>query len=238
MTTGKTRRGLARGFELTGLGSYFAASRCADESHCKPHPAMLLELARELNVSPQRELMIGDTTHDLLMAEAAGVGSIGVTYGAHVHAHLAVHAPLLPASSVAELHDWMRMNVLAGREALIEICESSALINGGRGVRFEVDIGGRTAPAFAIRYGGRAYAYLNRCAHVATELDWQPGIFFDFDAEYLLCSTHGALYDAASGACVGGACAGHGGLRALQVVERDGRVLWQPDGYALSPKAA
>lgn len=121
---------------------------------------------------------------------------------------------------------------MADQPSLIDICESTALINGGRGVRFEVDVGGRSVPAFAIRYGGRAYAYLNRCAHVATELDWQAGMFFDFDAEYLLCATHGAFYDPATGACAGGACTGYGGLRALQVIERDGRVMWRPDGYA------
>ena len=120
----------------------------------------------------------------------------------------------------------------AHRVALIDICASADLLSGGRGVRFEVDVGGRNAPAFAIRYGGRAFAYLNRCAHVAMELDWQPGVFFDFDAEYLLCSTHGAFYDPATGTCRGGACTGHGGLRALNVIEQDGRVLWQPDGYA------
>ena len=125
---------------------------------------------------------------------------------------------------------------MAGSQSLIDICASAALLNGGQGVRFEVDIGGRNAPAFAVRYGGRAFAYLNRCAHVATELDWKPGMFFDFDAEYLLCSTHGAFYDPATGACRGGACNGYGGLRALNVVERDGRVLWQPDGYAEPPQ--
>jgi len=116
--------------------------------------------------------------------------------------------------------------------ALIDVCESSALLSGGRGFRFEVDVGGRNVPAFAVRYGGRAFAYLNRCSHVATELDWLPGLFFDFDAEYLLCSTHGASYDPGTGACRAGPCAGHGGLRALKVVEQDGRVFWQPDGYA------
>jgi nitrite reductase/ring-hydroxylating ferredoxin subunit len=115
---------------------------------------------------------------------------------------------------------------------VIEICRSEALINGGLGVRFDVSVGGRRVPAFAVRYGGVVRAYLNRCAHVAMELDWQPGRFFDFDADYLLCATHGALYDPASGQCAGGACAGHGGLRALNVIERDGRVGWEPDGYA------
>ena len=120
----------------------------------------------------------------------------------------------------------------ADRAALIDVCASSELLSGGRGVRFEVDVGGRNVPAFVIRYGGRAFAYLNRCAHVATELDWLAGLFFDFDAEHLLCATHGALYDPVTGDCRGGACAGYGGLRALRVVERDGRVFWQPDGYA------
>ena len=124
---------------------------------------------------------------------------------------------------------------MAARESLIEICESAALINGGRGVRFEASVAGRAVPAFAVRYGGRAYAYLNRCAHVAMELDWQPGMFFDFDADHLVCATHGALYDPASGACRGGACSGRGGLRALEVVECDGRVCWQPDDYAQAP---
>jgi nitrite reductase/ring-hydroxylating ferredoxin subunit len=118
---------------------------------------------------------------------------------------------------------------------MIDICASEALINGGRGVRFEVAVAGRAVPAFAIRYGGVARAFLNRCAHVAMELDWQPGVFFDFDAEHLVCATHGALYDPATGACVGGACVGRGGLRALAVVERGGRVGWEPDGYAEAP---
>ena len=110
VATGKTRRGLARAFESTGLGSVFASSRCADESQSKPHPAMLLELADELNVQPRRMLMIGDTTHDLQMAAAAGVASVGVTYGAHLHAHLADHAPLALLGSVPELSSWLTTN--------------------------------------------------------------------------------------------------------------------------------
>jgi nitrite reductase/ring-hydroxylating ferredoxin subunit len=124
---------------------------------------------------------------------------------------------------------------MAAREQLIDICASDALINGGRGVRFEVSVAGRPVPAFAIRYGGRVHAYLNRCAHVAMELDWQPGMFFDFDADYLLCATHGALYDPSTGICVGGACLGHGGLRKLEVVEESGRICWRPDDYAQAP---
>src|SRR3989442_4256779 len=84
------------------------------------------------------------------------------------------------------------------------ICRSEALADSGGGVRFEVEYFGEPAPAFAIRYRGRVHAYLNRCAHVAMELDWQEGGFFDSDGRDLLCSTHGATYDDASGRCVGG----------------------------------
>ncbi len=111
VATGKTRRGLARAFESTGLGKLFASSRCADEAQSKPHPAMLLELADELNVQPQRMLMIGDTTHDLQMAVAAGACCVGVTYGAHLHTHLAPHAPLALVGSVPELRTWLTTNL-------------------------------------------------------------------------------------------------------------------------------
>ena len=88
------------------------------------------------------------------------------------------------------------------------ICTSSDLLEGGDGVRFDIELNGEAAPAFAIRHGGRVYAYLNRCAHIAMELDWKAGKFFDADSEYLICSTHGALYAPESGACRGGPCRG------------------------------
>ncbi len=103
------------------------------------------------------------------------------------------------------------------------ICASSDLAEGGDGVRFDIAGQGETAPAFAIRHGGRVYAYLNRCAHIAMELDWNPGKFFDTDGEYLICSTHGALYAPESGACRGGPCRG-AGLTRLNVFEADGKV--------------
>lgn len=116
--------------------------------------------------------------------------------------------------------------------ALIALCPSARLADGGEGLRFEVDTDDGRVGAFAVRHRGRVVAYLNRCAHVAMELDWLPGRFFDADGEALVCATHGALYDAGSGRCVGGPCAGRGGLRPLRVVERDGVVFWQPDAAA------
>ncbi|HEX7221497.1 MAG TPA: Rieske (2Fe-2S) protein [Burkholderiales bacterium] len=105
------------------------------------------------------------------------------------------------------------------------ICESAALAEAGRGVRFEVEYFGETAPAFAVRKNGTAHGYLNRCAHVAMELDWQEGVFFDFEGRDLLCSTHGATYDAATGRCIGGPCNGSP-LVKLRLEERDGLVYF------------
>ena len=103
------------------------------------------------------------------------------------------------------------------------ICASGDLADGGDGIRFDIERNGETIPAFAIRHGGRVYAYLNRCAHIAMELDWKPGKFFDAEGEYLICSTHGALYAPESGACRGGPCRG-AALSKLSVFEADGKV--------------
>lgn len=118
---------------------------------------------------------------------------------------------------------------MADAEALIPLCPSTQLVERGCGLRFDVVADGETLGAFAVRYRGQAVAYLNRCAHVAMELDWAAGQFFDGDGEALLCATHGAAYDPAGGRCLGGPCAGRGGLRPLQVVEQDGVVYWRPD---------
>jgi nitrite reductase/ring-hydroxylating ferredoxin subunit len=110
---------------------------------------------------------------------------------------------------------------VAGRERLI--CAATELLEQGRGVRFEVERHGEREPAFAVRFEGRPRAFLNRCGHVPVELDWQEGEFFDDSRLYLICATHGALYDPGTGTCVGGRCAGRG-LIPVPVVERDGHV--------------
>lgn len=109
------------------------------------------------------------------------------------------------------------------------ICASADLLESGRGVRFEIDRDGRKDSAFAIRYHGRAYAYMNRCAHVPVELDWTHGEFFDADGLYLICATHGALYDPATGDCLVGRCAGRG-LEPVALVERDENVFLSLEG--------
>ena len=110
VATGKSRHGLERALAASKLGECFAATRCADQTHSKPHPAMVLELIAELDADPARTLVIGDTSHDLLMAANAGVASLGVTYGAHEADDLHPHAPLALMNSFAEVHAWLNAN--------------------------------------------------------------------------------------------------------------------------------
>ena len=110
VATGKSRRGLDHALESTALRRYFAASRCADETNPKPHPAMLLELMEQLAIAPGQALMIGDTSHDLEMAHSAGVDAVAVAYGAHPGAELRALAPRACVASVSELREWLTTN--------------------------------------------------------------------------------------------------------------------------------
>ncbi|MDQ8021676.1 MAG: Rieske 2Fe-2S domain-containing protein [Moraxellaceae bacterium] len=103
------------------------------------------------------------------------------------------------------------------------ICASEALAEGGDGVRFALTTPDGEQSAFVVRFDGKPRAYLNRCAHVAVELDWNPGKFFDDSGLYLICATHGALYEADTGHCAGGPCRG-GALIPLKVLEQDGNI--------------
>lgn len=109
----------------------------------------------------------------------------------------------------------------------IALCASTELEERGKALLFDVLEYGRPMRAFALRIDGLVVAYLNRCAHVPVEMDWNPGDFLDADRAFIVCSIHGAHYEPASGRCVGGPC-GRGRLTALSVTERDGQVSWYP----------
>lgn len=112
------------------------------------------------------------------------------------------------------------------------LCNSRDLVDSGPAVSFEVIHAGLTCRAFAIRFRTQVHAYLNRCTHVAMEMDWRPDHFFDDSGQWLLCATHGAHYDPATGACRGGPC--KGGLIGIETAERDGVVHWRSQ-YNLKP---
>jgi nitrite reductase/ring-hydroxylating ferredoxin subunit len=104
------------------------------------------------------------------------------------------------------------------------VCESSALVERGHGIRFPLPELGERVTGFVIRYQGVAHAYINRCAHLAVELDWNEGDFFNMDKNYVICATHGAHYEPDSGYCVMGPCKGRN-LQPIQVTERDNKIF-------------
>jgi nitrite reductase/ring-hydroxylating ferredoxin subunit len=107
------------------------------------------------------------------------------------------------------------------------LCDSEALAERGKAVTWNVLQWGRPARAFALRFDGRVVAYLNRCVHVPTEMDWQEGEFLDMDRRWIVCSIHGAHYEPENGQCVGGPC-GRGKLTPIETEELDGQVWWRP----------
>ncbi|MDT3680399.1 MAG: HAD-IA family hydrolase [Burkholderiaceae bacterium] len=111
VATGKSRAGLDRALEQTGWARHFVTTRCADEGAPKPDPWMLSDICQELDVEPVQALMVGDTTHDLGMARAAGAGAIAVTYGAHTRGELEVEPSLAMVDSIAELRETLLARV-------------------------------------------------------------------------------------------------------------------------------
>lgn len=106
VATGKSKLGLTRALDSSKLAPYFHATRTADQTFSKPHPAMLLEIMEELGVDPARTLMVGDTTHDLYMAANAGVNAVAMTQGAHPEAELRALEPLALFGDFAGFLEW------------------------------------------------------------------------------------------------------------------------------------
>ena len=115
---------------------------------------------------------------------------------------------------------------------LLPLCNSHELLEGGLAVPFGVIFSGQTCRAFSIRYQGQPEAYLNRCTHVAMELDWQPNRVFDAGGQWLLCASHGAAYHPGTGKCASGPC--RGGLVKIRLSEHEGVIFWH-SAYNLKP---
>lgn len=111
------------------------------------------------------------------------------------------------------------------------ICKSDELEDSSSGFRFNITYKDEVLPAFVVRFNGEVRGYINRCGHISLELDFIPGRFFDRSREYLMCSTHGALYNPETGRCIGGPCQGKG-LQPIAVVEKNQGIYWSSaDGY-------
>ena len=107
VATGKARRGLDRVLDETGLGSFFDATRCADEAPSKPHPQMLHDLMDVLGVKPQQTVMVGDTEYDMEMASNAGAAKIAVSSGVHSEERLQQHSPLVCLDKIRDMPAWL-----------------------------------------------------------------------------------------------------------------------------------
>ena len=110
VATGKGRRGLNLALQHSGLGQYFQATKTVDECFSKPHPQMLDELMEEFVATPERTLMIGDTSYDLQMAANAGVPAVAVTFGAQSREQLLAYNPIQMFNQFKDLSAWLLNN--------------------------------------------------------------------------------------------------------------------------------
>lgn len=110
VATGKGRGGLDRAMQVSNMTQYFHCTRTADKTASKPDPTMLHEIMEELEITPSRTLMVGDTTHDLQMAINAGVASLAMTHGAHPPEQLFELNPLAMLDDFENLREWLAIN--------------------------------------------------------------------------------------------------------------------------------
>ena len=103
------------------------------------------------------------------------------------------------------------------------VFKSEELQDGAKGLRFALPALGELATGFVIRFHGKPYAYVNQCAHVAVELDWNEGDFFTAQKDFLICATHGAHYRPDNGFCVMGPCKGRS-LKTIPVTEQNQKI--------------
>jgi nitrite reductase/ring-hydroxylating ferredoxin subunit len=97
----------------------------------------------------------------------------------------------------------------------------------GQSVKFELTREGRRVHAFLVNHDGGHHAYINRCPHTGTPLDCWPNEFFTEDARYLICATHGAVFEPDTGVCLEGPCPG-ARLERLPVAVRGNEVVVGP----------
>ena len=97
-----------------------------------------------------------------------------------------------------------------------------------RTATFRLTRDGRAVAGFIVNHDGRYYAYVNRCPHAGTPLDWWPNEFFTEDGRFLICATHGAVFEPDTGRCVEGPCPG-AGLEPLPIANHGESLVvgWQ-----------
>ena len=112
------------------------------------------------------------------------------------------------------------------------ICSTDQLKSGSTGFKFFVVFESAEAPAFVVRFKGVVYGYLNRCAHLMLELDWDDAEFYDASGDYLICSNHGAMFEPDTGVCINGPCYG-ASLASISVVETNSNIYLDDDRFEI-----
>jgi phosphoglycolate phosphatase len=110
VATGKSRNGLQKAMQATGLSEYFCVTRCANETASKPDPLMLEQILVETGVNRAKTVVVGDSVHDLQMASNANIASIAVACGANTQEQLQALRPWLSLAKTTDLIDVIRSN--------------------------------------------------------------------------------------------------------------------------------
>ena len=133
---------------------------------------------------------------------------------------------------MAELKKHMNDNTCKDGELSSNLIGSiEGIEEGGKGLRFDViNKNQEVIPAFVVHFDGRYFAYLNRCGHIAVQLDYILGDFFSDDGQTLMCATHGAEYAPDTGACLGGPCYGIG-LEPLEIEQSGNELFLKSDVF-------
>ncbi len=103
VATGKRSTGLARAMQGTGLESFFDATCGVDQATSKPDPLMIHRLTEQLQADKRRTIMVGDSIHDLKMAQNACIDAVAVSCGAHSEEILKQYRPLVCLQHTREL---------------------------------------------------------------------------------------------------------------------------------------
>ncbi len=96
-------------------------------------------------------------------------------------------------------------------------------IEHGKSKKFTLRRGQRDIEALLVNFEGRHFAYINRCPHTGITLDWVNNQFFSSDERYLMCATHGAVFEPPTGECIWGPCVGLS-LQSVPVEIEEGRI--------------
>jgi nitrite reductase/ring-hydroxylating ferredoxin subunit len=96
----------------------------------------------------------------------------------------------------------------AWKKSLGKLVGTVGELEHGTSKKFTMRRGGRDLEALLVNYQGNHFAYVNRCPHTGITLDWVNNQFFSSDNRYLMCATHGAVFEPPSGECIWGPCVG------------------------------